>query len=371
MEPLPKEENCFNGSEQLVSVVIPAFNGEKTIRDSIASVLSQAYKPIELIVVDDSSEDSTFEKVKECRNQVALASYRVIRHERNLGLSATLNHGIRESRGKYVIILHQDCTFADDSWIKKAMKCFITDRVAVVTGYYGIPPRKLRFMPRAFGIFRRQYHAVDTKQKTEEVTFSEGKCDVYRKDALEMIGGFPERFRIAGEDLYVSYRLRQKGFRIVKSYGLPVVQHFDSADNLSKNLRKEFTFGKAMGGIFPTFRTFLFRNMSNSKYSRTRSLQRAAQPLFVMGFIFMLLFGILFVSSLLLLLTGMLLIVRYVVYVTVIGKEMVCMADLFRMSRISYVQEALVIAALGVIVDFVYTFGFCYGLILYVTGSKI
>ncbi len=357
---------------RLVSVVMPAYNGEDIILDSIESVLSQTYKPIELTVVDDASRDNTYKKVKECKHQERVAFYKVIKHDRNLGLAATLNHGIRESHGKYITILHQDCVLADKDWIKNALDYFVDSKIAVVTGYYGIPPEKLGFVAKAFGIFRRQYHAASSKQAEDEVTFSEGKCDVFRRDALERIGGFPERFRIAGEDLFVSYRIRQEGFLILKSYKLPVVQKFGpAADNLPKNLRKEFIFGKAMGGVFPMFKTFLFKKIGVSKYSGTRSLQRATHPLFVSTFVLLLLLSIIFMNALIAYLALALLLLRYVFYVITILRELLRMTDVFRQSKEVSFLESLSIAALGLIVDFVYTFGFSYGLVLYAMGAKL
>ncbi len=355
---------------ELVSVIIPAFNGEKTIHDSIESVLNQTYKSIELIIIDDASQDNTFEKLTEYKRKSV--SYRVIKHDINIGLAATLNHGIKESQGKYVLILHQDCVLVDQKWIAKALEHFNNSKVAVVTGYYGIPPEKLGFAAKAFGIVRRQYHAANSKQVEEEVTFSEGKCDIYRKDVLEKIGGFPERFRIAGEDLFVSYAIRQQGFLILKSYQLPVVQKFGlAADNVSKNLRKEFIFGKAMGGVFPMFKTFLFKKIGVSKYSRARSLQRAAQPLFVSIFALLLLLAIVFLNVLMLWLSVAVLAFRYLSYVATIWYELLHMSNIFHRNSVVSFLESLLIAALGISIDFTYTFGFCYGLLLYAFGKKL
>jgi len=357
---------------ELVSVIMPAYNGEKTICNSIESVLNQTYKPIELIIIDDASKDTTFEKINECKHEDNIAFYRVIKHDRNLGLAATLNHGIKESHGKYVVILHQDCVFADKNWIINALEYFANSKVAVVTGYYGIPPKKLNFFAKAFGIFRRQYHAANLKQVEEEVTFSEGKCDVYRKDVLEKIGGFPERFRIAGEDLFVSYKIRQQGFLILKSYRLPVIQKFGpAADNLSKNLRKEFVFGKAMGGIFLMFKAFLFKKMRVSKYSRIRSLQRASQPLFAMAFILLLLSAIVLTSLTIFWLTIIVLVIRYLFYVATIWNELLSMSEVFGKSKGVSFLESLLIAALGLVIDFVYSLGLLYGLILYTIGTRL
>lgn len=349
--------------------MIPAFNGEETISESIESVVSQEYRPIEIIIVDDASEDCTLEKI-EVFKQGDRAPFRVFHHNTNLGLAATLNHGIEESRGSNVLILHQDCVLAHEGWLDRALRYFNEEKVAVVTGYYGIPPKALNFATKAFGVFRRQFHTPSFLQ-TEEVTFSEGKCDLYRKTVLQQIGGFPERFRIAGEDLFVSFRIRQLGFMILKSYNLPVVQKFGRTTSLAGNLRKEFIFGKAMGGIFPMFKTFVFKNLQVSQYSRVRSFQRATQPLFVVSFIILLLLSSFLTSPLLLYSAITLLLLRLLFYLIIIQKELTRQTRIFWKSESNIFLKALLIAALGLVIDFVYTLGFSYGLLLYTIGARL
>jgi len=367
------QRDTVRHSKDLVSVIMPAYNGEKVIEDSIKSVLTQTHTPIELIIIDDASSDDTFTRIKEHEHNSNVAVFKAIRHQKNLGLAATLNHGLRESGGEFVVILHQDCVLADAEWIAKALEYFHkNERTAVVTGYYGIPPDKLTFATKAFGVFRRQYHARNLEQFEEEVTFSEGKCDIYRRAVLEKLSGFPERFRIAGEDLYVSYKIRQLGYSIVKSYTLPVIQKFGpAADSLSKNLKKEFIFGKAMGGIFPMFKMFLFKRIAMSQYSKVRSLQRASQPVFVASFIILLLLAVVLQSMLLFYLILVILGIRYVFYVATIWTELLRMSSIFHKTTVFSFLEALAIAALGVVIDFVYTIGFGYGLVLYMMGSRL
>ena len=108
----------------------------------------------------------------------------------------------------------------------RSLSFMVDERVAVITGYYGVSDVKDEtFIKRAFGILRRQFHSRP-EVSCEEVTFSEGKCDIYRKDLLLKVGSFPTSYRIAGEDLIVSYRLRSMGYKIMKCYDLAVVQRF-------------------------------------------------------------------------------------------------------------------------------------------------
>ena len=79
-----------------VSVVIPVLNGERFIKDAIESVLSQSFKDLELIVVDDGSTDGTGEIVKSFGSQL------VYRYQPNAGADRAYNQGISMSSGRYV-----------------------------------------------------------------------------------------------------------------------------------------------------------------------------------------------------------------------------------------------------------------------------
>ena len=88
------------GQDPLVSVVIPCYNGEAYLAEAIESALTQTYQPVEIIVVDDGSTDSS--------PQIAQKfPVRYIRQQ-NQGLTASRNLGIRESRGDYIVFLDAD-----------------------------------------------------------------------------------------------------------------------------------------------------------------------------------------------------------------------------------------------------------------------
>lgn len=99
---------------RLVSVVIPCFNGEAYLSDSIDSVLHQTYKNIELIVVDDGSTDNSPAIMKNYGDRLSIV------RQKNCGLSAARNAGIRACHGDYYAFLD-----ADDFWEKN----FITKMV--------------------------------------------------------------------------------------------------------------------------------------------------------------------------------------------------------------------------------------------------
>ncbi len=97
-------DDRLNGNSPLVSVVIPVYNGEKFIANSISSVLNQTYQPVEIIVVDDGSEDGTAEIIRSFEDVKYI--YQV-----NQGHGQAKNAGIEASSGYYLAF-----NDADDIW---------------------------------------------------------------------------------------------------------------------------------------------------------------------------------------------------------------------------------------------------------------
>jgi glycosyltransferase involved in cell wall biosynthesis len=95
--------------QSLVSIIIPTYNRANLLSRAIESVLSQTYQNLELIIVDDCSQDSTQEVV----NKYLAKDKRIIslRNKSNEGQCYSFNIGIGESRGEFVALLDDDCEF--------------------------------------------------------------------------------------------------------------------------------------------------------------------------------------------------------------------------------------------------------------------
>jgi glycosyltransferase involved in cell wall biosynthesis len=99
--------------EPLVSVVVPAYNAARTLRAAVESILLQTVGDLEVIVVDDGSEDDTAEVAR------AIDDPRVrVISQANAGASAARNAGICRARGQYVAFLD-----ADDLWLPHKLAC--------------------------------------------------------------------------------------------------------------------------------------------------------------------------------------------------------------------------------------------------------
>jgi glycosyltransferase involved in cell wall biosynthesis len=98
-------KNIDQSTKPLVSVIIPALNAAKYIRQALDSVLSQTYKRIEAIVVDDGSSDATSTIIEEF---VKRDSRVQLVWQSNAGVGAARNTAIGKARGKYIAPLDAD-----------------------------------------------------------------------------------------------------------------------------------------------------------------------------------------------------------------------------------------------------------------------
>lgn len=99
-----------------VSIVIPAFNAEKYINQAIQSVLDQSYSDFELVVIDDGSNDATWDVISSFND----SRVRKYRHALNMGVCHARNTGLLSARGEWITFLD-----ADDLWHKKRLEILL------------------------------------------------------------------------------------------------------------------------------------------------------------------------------------------------------------------------------------------------------
>lgn len=98
-----------DGQFGLISIIMAAYNAERTIEQAVTSVLNQTYKNFELLIIDDCSKDNTLsiaENFKQKDNRV-----KIIKNEKNSGVSYTRKHGLEEANGEWIAVLD-----SDDAW---------------------------------------------------------------------------------------------------------------------------------------------------------------------------------------------------------------------------------------------------------------
>lgn len=115
-----------------VSILMPVYNQEKLAGESIWSVLKQDYIDKEIVIIDDCSQDNTYEICNSFGTFVKL-----FKNDKNLGLAGNLNECVKKSTGEYIVILCGDDTFTHKSVISDMVKIFEdSPQVGVVGRYY-------------------------------------------------------------------------------------------------------------------------------------------------------------------------------------------------------------------------------------------
>jgi glycosyltransferase involved in cell wall biosynthesis len=124
------EVNSLNGP--LVSVIIPTYNSEKSICETIRSVISQSYQNLEIIVVNDGSTDSTMDKINE-----AFSDKRILLiSQSNKGASAARNLGLQSSNGTWIKFLDSD-DLINPEMVSRQMTMAIEHPASVISGEWG------------------------------------------------------------------------------------------------------------------------------------------------------------------------------------------------------------------------------------------
>ncbi len=91
----------------MISIIVPVYNAEKFIRETIQSVLDQTYTDFELLLVDDCSRDKSAEVIESFEDARVI----LLRQEQNAGAYAARNRGLKEAKGRYIAFLD-----SDDCW---------------------------------------------------------------------------------------------------------------------------------------------------------------------------------------------------------------------------------------------------------------
>jgi glycosyltransferase involved in cell wall biosynthesis len=90
----------------LISCIVPVFNGELYLKETLASIVAQTYRPLEIIVIDDGSTDLTGQQVHSYGDQILYV------YQHNAGPAAARNHGLHVAKGEFIAFLD-----ADDVWV--------------------------------------------------------------------------------------------------------------------------------------------------------------------------------------------------------------------------------------------------------------
>ena len=195
-----------------ISAVVCSFNGERTIRACCERLSRLDYPDHEVIVVDDGSTDRTGEIARGF-------GFRVISTE-NQGLSGARNTGMRAATGEIVAYTDDDA-LPDPHWLTYLAWEFMATGHAAIGGPNIAPPDGFvaGCVAHAPG---GPVHVLLSDRVAEHVP---GCNMAVRRRCLEEIGGFDPRYRAAGDDVDVCWRLQERGWSIGFSHAAMVWHH--------------------------------------------------------------------------------------------------------------------------------------------------
>lgn len=243
----------------LISVIIPAYNCEKTIQSTIKSVLEQSHTNLELIVVDDGSKDSTLERINELQDtRIKVLS------QPNQGVAASRNNGVKAAMGDYIAFLD-----SDDLWTSDKLASQL--EALQSTSDAGLAYSWVDWIDQSDVFQRHGSHVLANGDVFERLLLrnfiDNGSNILVKRIVLEDIGEFDSSL-IPSEDWDISLRIAQKYSFIC----VPKVQvlYRIAGNSLSTNVEKLHRAALAIldknFSRFPEIKSRIGRQVYGDKY---------------------------------------------------------------------------------------------------------
>ncbi|PXX97723.1 glycosyl transferase [Halomonas sp. LBP4] len=184
-----------------ISVITACFNSEATIGEAIATLKRQTWQPIEHVVIDGLSKDSTVAVARE-----TLGEGDVLVSERDQGIYDALNKGIRHATGNVVGFLHSDDLYAHDDVLSKVAACFADPTVGAAYGdleyVSATNPEK---------VIRHWKSGSFSQSKLKRGWMPPHPAFFMRRELYQELGTFDLTYRIAGDyDALLRYLSSEK-----------------------------------------------------------------------------------------------------------------------------------------------------------------
>ena len=245
-----------------LSVIIVNYNVRYFLEQCLHSVIKACHGlDAEIFIVDNNSVDGSVKMVRE-----KFPELRLIANKENVGFSTANNQAIKKARGEYILLLNPD-TIVEDDTLRKSVQ-FMDDHsdagglgVKMLDGKGKFLPESKRSLPspavaffKIFGlsslfpksrIFGKYHLGYLDKEKTHTIEVLAGAFMMLRKKVLDKIGLLDESFFMYGEDIDLSYRITQAGF---KNYYYPETRiiHYKGESTKKSSLNYVFLFYNAM-----------------------------------------------------------------------------------------------------------------------------
>jgi glycosyltransferase involved in cell wall biosynthesis len=200
-----------------VSVIVPCYNGGKTLVRAVDSIINQSYSENEIIVVNDGSNDErTLEVLKGLPDQV-----QVINQE-NKGLSAARNTGLKSAKGHYVLTLDSD-DYLSPTFLEKAVDLIEKEQgLAYVFTHINMFGEKQGVLQRKYNYFVQLFN--------NQLPY----CLLMQKELWEKVGGYDENMKLGYEDWEFNIRLGKNGYFGIELQE-PLFNYYVSSSGMMKS----------------------------------------------------------------------------------------------------------------------------------------
>lgn len=207
-------------------IIIPVYNRWNYTRACLKSIETYTPLPHAVIVVDNGSTDGTGDRLKK------LKGIKVITNSKNLGFPKACNQGIRQSSGKFIVLLNND-TLVTPRWLENMLRCMNSCHMVGMVGPCSNYAFGVQYVPKSYKNLKelKQFAAHFNRpdpRKWKEVDFLSGFCLLIKIEVIEKVGLLDERFELGTfEDNDYCERVKKAGYKLV-CVGDTFIHHFGS-----------------------------------------------------------------------------------------------------------------------------------------------
>ena len=240
-----------------VTVVFLLYNAARRAPALVAALAAQE-RPgqsrqddwLQAIFMDDASADATREVLMRCLGEHGRPPHwRSVLNSTNLGLAATLNKAFSLVETPYALSCHLDCLFGDEGYVSRMVDLMEAHPMAgAITGKPTIPSGGALPFAEKVNLVANLMDVLPDGGGADlmPVGFAEGRCDIFRMEALRAAGFYDTTLRTAGEDQVLAGRIRAQGYEVFQAPALSyVLSVSDEQNTVGKLLRHQRLFGRA------------------------------------------------------------------------------------------------------------------------------
>jgi GT2 family glycosyltransferase len=238
-----------------VTVIFLLYNASETAAALVDAIVAQTHPNfasqsewLDVLFMDDRSSDNTLAELDQALSRIGNpTNYHVEANPTNLGLARTLNKALGHIRTPYALTCHLDCFFGSETYVAQMLD--LIDRhpeAGAIAGQPTLPleeiglAEKINLISNLMPILPTELDA-----EVEPVGFAEGRCDIFRIEALEVVGYYDTALRVAGEDQVLAGKLRDAGYEVYRAGSLKYSLRASTEQNsIGKLVKHVYRFGK-------------------------------------------------------------------------------------------------------------------------------